>query len=60
MNQKLIRKAMTAWGLKEIYDLNPRRMAKLRSLKRGPIYYKRGRKVYYFIEDVENSLQHFL
>jgi hypothetical protein len=60
MNQKLIRKAMTAWGLKEIYDLNPRTMANLRSLKRGPIYYKRGRKVYYFIEDVENSLQHFL
>jgi hypothetical protein len=45
MSQKLIRKAMTAWGLKEVYDLNPRTMANLRSLKRGPIYYKRGRKV---------------
>ena len=36
--------------------LSPKTLANLRSQGRGPRYYKRGRKVFYRVEDIERWL----
>lgn len=46
-------KALSASSACALYDLDPRTMANLRSLRKGPRYFKASRKIYYRPEDIE-------
>ncbi len=51
------KRALTPEGVSEIYQIPRGTLANLRSQKRGARYYKVGRRVIYFIEDVESWLK---
>lgn len=54
MNQKPIsKKSLTAREVAEVYGLEVGTLANLRCQKRGPKYYRVGRKVLYWVDDVE-------
>lgn len=50
------RKALSAASACASYDLNPRTMANLRSLKQGPQFFKVNRKIFYRPEHIESWL----
>ena len=50
-------KILTAQVCNEMYNLNIGTLANLRHQKRGPRYYKVGRRVYYRAADVESWLE---
>ena len=41
----------------ELYDLNPGTLANLRNLRKGPRFYKCGRRILYDVEDLEAWLK---
>lgn len=49
------KRALTPEGVSEVYQIPKGTLANLRSQKRGPRYYKVGRRVLYFIEDAGQS-----
>jgi hypothetical protein len=51
------KRALTPESVSEIYQIPKGTLANLRSQKRGPRYYKVGRRVIYFVEDVERWLK---
>lgn len=51
------KRALTLEGVSEVYQIPKGTLANLRSQKRGPRYYKVGRRVLYFVEDVERWLK---
>lgn len=54
--ERTTKKALSANTVCELYDLEPGTLANLRSLRKGPKFYKTGRKVYYRPEEVESWL----
>lgn len=57
MNQtQFSRKALTPKDCKKIYGLNPGTLANLRHQQRGPRFYRRGRKIFYRVEDIEDYI----
>lgn len=50
------KRALSASTVCEWYDVDPGTLANLRSLKRGPKFYKVNRKVFYRPEDIEQWL----
>lgn len=48
-----IKKALTPKDCEIIYGLNTGTLANLRFFKRGPRYYKLGKKILYRVEDIE-------
>lgn len=55
--ENMQKRALTPEGVSEVYQIPKGTLANLRSQKRGPRYYKVGRRVIYFIEDVERWLK---
>jgi len=51
------KRSLTPEGVSEIYQIPKGTLANLRSQKKGPRYYKVGRRVIYFIDDVERWLK---
>jgi len=51
------RKALSPKDVAEIYSLSEGSLANMRSRREGPRYYKIGRKVIYFITDIEDWLK---
>ena len=54
---KTNRKAVTAEEAAEIYSLNAGTLANMRAAKKGPRYVKQGRKILYFVSDLEAWLR---
>lgn len=52
-NKTLMRKAVTPQEASEIYPLSVGTLANERYHKRGPKYFRCGRKVLYLVEDLE-------
>lgn len=55
MKQKQI--SSTPQEISAVFGIPAGTLANLRSQKRGPKYYKRGRRVIYFIQDIEQWLK---
>ena len=53
MVERTSKRALSAGLVCELYDLDPGTLANLRSQRKGPRFFKTGRKVYYRPEDVE-------
>jgi len=53
MNEKLTRKAGTPYEISQCYGIPEGTLANWRYKRLGPKYFRIGRKVLYFIEDVE-------
>jgi len=51
------KRTITAETASMLYDLSKGTLANLRSQKKGPTFYRVGRKVLYRVEDFENWLQ---
>lgn len=54
---KSYRKTITPKEASELFGLNCGTLANLRKQKKGCIYYKRGKSIFYFIDDVERWLR---
>ncbi len=50
-------KALPPEGISEVYGVPKGTLANMRSQGRGPKWYRRGRRVVYFLEDVEKWLR---
>ena len=55
--QNQVKRAGTPKEIARIYGLNERTLANLRCARRGPRFFHAGRKVLYFLEDVEKWLR---
>jgi len=55
--EKNERRAATAQELNMLYGLDVGSLANLRSQRRGPKFFKVGKRVYYFLVDVEAWLR---
>ena len=51
------RKSARAELISELYDIPLGTLANMRSKREGPRFYKRGRRVIYFLEDVEKWIR---
>ena len=54
---ELVKRSATPQEINEIYGLDVGTLANLRSKRRGPKFFKVGRRVYYFLADVEAWLR---
>lgn len=52
-----VEKALTPEGVCEVYSIPKGTLANLRWKGKGPRYHKRGKRIVYFIEDVEKWLK---
>jgi hypothetical protein len=57
MRPREFKKAAKPSEIAEIFGLDTGSLANMRSQKRGPKYYKLGRAVFYFLDDVEAWLR---
>jgi len=55
--QTIEKQALGADETCKTYGLNPGTMANLRHARKGPKFYKAGKKVIYFVEDIEAWLR---
>lgn len=56
-SKSLEKKALNPLEVEQIYAIPAGSLANMRYQKRGPKYFKLGRKVLYFIDDLENWLK---
>ncbi len=54
---QLAQKSATPEMISQVYSIPVGTLANLRSQRKGPRYFKRGRRITYFIEDVEAWLR---
>lgn len=54
---ELVKRSGTPQEINEIYGLDVGTLANLRSQKKGPKFFKVGKRVYYFLTDVETWLR---
>ena len=51
------KRTLTTDGVSEIYQISKGTLANLRWQRRGPRFYKVGKRVLYFIEDIERWIK---